>query len=292
MKIRTDIFLGDSKEILKNLPDNSIDLIVTSPPYADQRKATYGGIHHDKYVEWFLPISEQLLRVLKPTGTFVLNIKEKVVNGERSTYVMELILAMRKQGWLWTEEFIWHKKNSFPGKWPNRFRDSWERLLQFNKNKNFNMYQNEVKVPIGNWAKGRLKNLSETDKVRDNAKNGSGFGKNVSNWLGKETVFPTNVLHLATECNNKNHSAAFPEELPEWFIKLFTKQEDTVLDPFVGSGTTLFVSKRMKRHSIGIDITPEYYKMIKSKIKPVELYLLEPKAKYEKVKPQRRYAVR
>lgn len=292
MEIRTDIFLGDSKEILKSLPNNSVDLIVTSPPYADQRKATYGGIHHDKYVEWFLPISEQLFRVLKPTGTFVLNIKEKVVNGERSTYVMELIIAMRKQGWLWTEEFIWHKKNSFPGKWPNRFRDSWERLLQFNKSKNFHMYQNEVKVPIGDWAKGRLKNLSATDKIRDNAKNGSGFGKNVSNWLGKETVFPTNVLHLATECNNKNHSAAFPEELPEWFIKLFTKQGDTVLDPFVGSGTTLFVSKRMKRNSVGIDITPEYYEMIKSQIKPVELYLLEPKVKYEKTKPQRRYAVR
>ncbi|OAQ42700.1 DNA methylase [Pedobacter psychrophilus] len=292
MEIRTDLFLGDSKEVLKKLPDNSVDLIATSPPYADQRKGTYGGIHPDKYVEWFLPISEQLFRVLKPTGTFILNIKEKVVDGERSIYVMELIIAMRKQGWLWTEEFIWHKKNSFPGKWPNRFRDSWERLLQFNKSKNFNMYQDEVKVPIGDWAKGRLKNLSETDKIRDNAKNGSGFGKNVSNWLGKETVFPTNVLHLATECNNKNHSAAFPEELPEWFIKLFTKQEDTVLDPFVGSGTTLFVSKRMRRHSIGIDITPEYYEMIKSQINPVELYLLEPKVKYGEAKPKRRYAIR
>lgn len=75
-----------------------------------REKSTYGGIHPDKYVEWFMPISEELLRVMKPTGTFVLNIKEKVVNGERSTYVMELIIAMRKQGWLWTEEFIWHKK--------------------------------------------------------------------------------------------------------------------------------------------------------------------------------------
>lgn len=107
MEISTDLFLGDSKKELKKIPDNSIDLIVTSPPYADQRKSTYGGISADKYVEWFLPISEQLLRVLKPTGTFILNIKEKVVEGERSTYVMELILAMRKQGWLWTEEFIW-----------------------------------------------------------------------------------------------------------------------------------------------------------------------------------------
>jgi site-specific DNA-methyltransferase (adenine-specific) len=292
MKITTDLFLGDCKTELKKLPTNSVDLIVTSPPYADQRKNTYGGIHPDKYVKWFLPISEQLLRVLKPTGTFVLNIKEKVVDGERSTYVMELIIEMRRQGWLWTEEFIWHKKNCFPGKWPNRFRDSWERLLQFNKSKDFKMYQDEVKVPIGNWAKDRLKNLSETDKKRDNAKNGSGFGKNVSNWVGKEMVYPTNVLHLATECSNKNHSAAFPEELPEWFMKLFTKENDVVLDPFMGSGTTLSVANRLRRNSIGIDILPEYYKMVKNQLKEVELYLLEPKINYEAVKPQRRFAVR
>jgi site-specific DNA-methyltransferase (adenine-specific)/site-specific DNA-methyltransferase (cytosine-N4-specific) len=292
MEITTDIFLGDSKEQLKLLPDNSVDLIVTSPPYADQRKSTYGGIHPDKYVEWFLPISEQLLRVLKPTGTFILNIKEKVVEGERSTYVMELIIAMRKQGWLWTEEFIWHKKNSYPGKWPNRFRDSWERLLQFNKAKHFNMYQEEVMVPMGDWAKTRLKKLSDTDKIRDNSKVGSGFGKNISNWVDREKAYPTNVLHLATECNNKNHSAAFPQELPEWFIKLFTKENDTVLDPFMGSGTTLSVANRMKRNSIGIEIVPEYYEMVRKELKPVELYLLEPKVKYEKTKPKRRIAIR
>jgi site-specific DNA-methyltransferase (adenine-specific) len=211
-----------------------------------------------------LPITKELLRVLKPTGTFILNIKEKVVDGERSTYVMELILKMRQQGWLWTEEYIWPKKNCYPGKWPNRFRDSWERLLQFNKNKKFNMYQEEVMVPMGDWAKTRLKKLSTTDRIRDNSKVGSGFGKNISNWLNREKAYPTNVLHLATECNNKNHSAAFPEELPEWFIKLFTRERDTILDPFMGSGTTLFVANRMRRHSIGIDIVPEYYEMVKN----------------------------
>lgn len=293
MELKTDLFLGDSRKELKKLAANSVDLIVTSPPYADQRKSTYGGITHEKYVEWFLPISEELLRVLKPTGTFVLNIKEKVVDGERSTYVMELILAMRKQGWLWTEEFIWHKKNSYPGKWPNRFRDSWERLLQFNKNHKFAMYQEEVMVPMGDWAKSRLKNLSETDKTRDNSKVGSGFGKNISNWLKRDKAYPTNVLHLATECNNKNHSAAFPQELPEWFIKLFTKEYDVVLDPFMGSGTSLMVANRMKRHSIGIDIVPKYYEMVRNELAPVELYLLEPKPKYgKKIKSSRHYAVR
>src|SRR5438105_11959610 len=141
---QTQIFQGNCLDILPELKDCSVDLIITSPPYADQRKGTYGGIHPDKYVEWFLPTSSQLLRVLKPDGTFILNIKEKVSNGERHTYVLELILEMRKQGWLWTEEFMWHKKNCYPGKWPNRFRDSWERLLQFNKQRDFKMYQEAV----------------------------------------------------------------------------------------------------------------------------------------------------
>jgi len=292
VQIKTDLYLGDSREVLELLPNDSVDLIFTSPPYADQRKGIYGGVHPDKYVEWFLPVSEQLLRVLKPTGTFVLNIKEKVVDGERSTYVMELILAMRKQGWLWTEEFIWHKKNCYPGKWPNRFRDAWERLLQFNKHKQFNMYQEEVMVPMGDWAKSRLKNLSETDKIRDNSKVGSGFGKNISNWLDRDKAYPTNVLHLATECSNKNHSAAFPEELPEWFIKLFTKQGDTVLDPFMGSGTTNAMAQKLRRNSIGIEIVPEYYELVKSQLQPIQLYLLEPNGKYESDRPKKRSAVR
>src|SRR3990167_7694589 len=105
--ITTKILLGDSREVLKTVGDNTIDLIVTSPPYADRRKSTYGGINPADYVEWFLPISEQLLRVLRPTGTFILNIKEKAENGERNIYVLDLILSLRKQGWLWTEEFIW-----------------------------------------------------------------------------------------------------------------------------------------------------------------------------------------
>ncbi len=292
MEIKTDLFLGDCKNELNKIHDNSVDLIITSPPYADQRKSTYGGVRPDKYVEWFLPISKHLLRVMKPAGTFILNIKEKVVEGERSTYVMELILEMRKQGWLWTEEFIWHKKNSYPGKWPNRFRDSWERLLQFNKDKKFAMYQEDVMVPMGGWAKSRLKNLSTTDKIRDTSKVGSGFGKNISNWLERDKAYPTNVLHLATECNNKNHSAAFPEELPEWFIKLFTKERDIVLDPFMGSGTTLIVANRMKRNSIGIEIVPEYYEMVKQQLQPIELYLLEPDAEYAKTKSKRRSKVR
>lgn len=260
-KVKADVILGDCLEVLKTLPSNAVDLIVTSPPYADQRKNTYGGISPNNYVAWFLPIAHELLRVLNPKGTFILNIKEKAVNGERHTYVMELIMEMRKQGWLWTEEFIWHKKNCFPGKWPNRFRDSWERLLQFNKQKDFNMFQDAVRIPMGDWAKTRLKNLSETDKRRDNSKVGSGFGKNVSMWVGRDLAYPTNVLVMATESSNKNHSAVFPRELPRWFINLFTKPGDMVLDPFLGSGTTSVTAFQLDRNSIGIEILEEYYKL-------------------------------
>jgi site-specific DNA-methyltransferase (adenine-specific) len=268
--LRTEIILGDCFDVLKAFEDNSIDLIITSPPYADQRANTYGGISPDNYVQWFKPLSKELLRILQPTGTFILNIKEKVVEGERHTYVLELIQEMRRQGWLWTEEFIWHKKNCHPGKWPNRFRDAWERLLQFNKIKKFNMYQDEAMVPVGDWAKSRLKNLSETDKRRDNSKVGSGFGKNISNWIGRDMVYPTNVLHLASECSNKQHSAVFPKELPEWFIKLFTKQGDWILDPFVGSGTTCMVAKELWRNSVGIEVKEEYYQLAKSNIDSVK----------------------
>ncbi len=278
------IIHGDCEEVLTQLPDNCVDLIFTSPPYADQRKNTYGGIHPDDYVDWFMPKARQFYRVLKSTGTFVLNIKERVVKGERHTYVIELILAMRREGWLWTEEFMWHKKNSYPGKWPNRFRDNWERLIQFNKKRKFNMYQESVMVPVGDWAKTRLANLSDTDQIRDESNVGSGFGKNVSNWVGRDLVYPNNVLHLATECANRNHSAAFPTDLPRWFIKLFTEVGDTVLDPFVGSGTTALVAAELGRHYIGIDLMADYVDLSRERLAGIQIALpiaAEPTAEYD-----------
>jgi site-specific DNA-methyltransferase (adenine-specific) len=280
-EIVTRPILGDCREVLKTLDDHSVDLIFTSPPYADSRTTTYGGIRPDEYVDWFLPISAELLRVLKPDGTFVLNIKEKVVDGERHTYVIELILAMRRQGWLWTEEFIWHKKNCYPGKWPNRFRDAWERLLQFNKTRKFKMFQDQVMVPMGDWADKRLRNLSDTDQVRDNSRVGSGFGKKVANWIGRELVYPTNVLHLATETKNRSHSAVFPDALPEWFIKLFTESQDFVLDPFMGSGTTLRAAQRLGRNSVGIELLPDYFELAQQSIQPTVLTLFEGNESYD-----------
>jgi site-specific DNA-methyltransferase (adenine-specific) len=133
------------------------------------------------------------------------------------------------------------------------------------------MYQDEVMVPMGDWAKTRLKTLSETDKRRDNSRVGSGFGKNISNWIGRTMAYPSNVLHLATETGNKSHSAVFPKELPAWFIKLFTKPGDLVLDPFLGSGTTCIAAQELSRKSLGIEILKEYYDLAN---KNIEKYTL------------------
>jgi len=275
-EIKTELLQGDCLDVLsKTFPDNTFDLIITSPPYADSRAKTYGGIHPDDYVEWFLPRAEEFRRVLKPSGTFILNIKEKVVDGERHTYVLELILALRRQGWLWTEEYIWHKKNCYPGKWPNRFRDAWERCLQFNKSRKFKMFQDAVRVPMGNWSETRLKSLGKNDVVRFDSRVGSGFGKNIANWLGRHLAYPTNVLHLATETGNKQHSASFPLALPEWFIRLFTEEGDWVLDPFVGSGTTCEAAQRLRRNSVGIDIKSEYIDLAQTRLHPVKMTLFE-----------------
>jgi site-specific DNA-methyltransferase (adenine-specific) len=277
VQLENSIIHGDSRVELGRLATDSVDLIFTSPPYANSRKHTYGGVQPDRYVAWFLPFVDEFFRVLKPSGSFVLNIKEKVVDCERHTYVLELITSMRQRGWFWTEEYIWHKKNCYPGKWPNRFRDAWERCLHFTKSKRFSMYQESVMVPMGDWRHTRLRNLSETDRIRDESKVKSGFGKKIDNWIGRDLAYPTNVLHLATECGNKSHSAAFPEDLPAWFIKLFTKKNDLVLDPFLGSGTTVVAAARLLRKFVGIEIQVNYCQLAReqmAKLGPVQQELI------------------
>ncbi len=128
------------------------------------------------------------------------------------------------------------------------------------------MYQDAVRIPVGNWAEKRLAKLSETDRIRDLSKTKSGFGKNVSNWIGRDLVYPGNVLHLATESGNKSHSATFPIELPSWFIKLFTLEGDVVLDPFLGSGTTAIAAIRQARHFIGIEANAQHYNVARARI--------------------------
>jgi DNA modification methylase len=136
------------------------------------------------------------------------------------------------------------------------------------------MYQEAVMVPMGEWAEKRLKKLSQTDLIRDESRSQSGFGKRVANWVGRQWVYPTNVLHLATEVSNKNHSAVFPLELPMWFIRLFTQEGDIVLDPFMGSGTTARAALKLKRQYIGIEIRKEYVELANRTLQAIQPALL------------------
>lgn len=262
--VNNSILLGDSADLLADetlFPSNSIDLIVTSPPYADRRKENYRSVSSKKYVEWFTPISEQLYRVLKKRGSFILNIKEHTKNHERQTYVLELVLKLKEQGWLWIEEYCWYKKTAFPGHWRNKFRDSWERCYHFSKQTDIKIYQDNVKVPIGSWSKERFLSESKNDRKRLDSSSGSGLSRKVSNWHGKRKVYPSNVLEFAPVTNNRSHSAAFPKELPAWFIKLLTRKGNVVLDPFIGSGTTAIAAKELGRQFVGIEIERKHLRI-------------------------------
>ncbi|MEM7047737.1 MAG: site-specific DNA-methyltransferase [Pseudomonadota bacterium] len=248
------VYIGDCLEVMRTFDDDSVDLIITSPPYADARAHTYGGIALQDYVAWFCIRAREMRRILRPTGSFVLNIKERAHEGERHTYVLELILALKKDvGFRWVEEYIWHKTTAAPGKWKYRFRDSWERLLHFSKSKEIKMNQDAVKVPIGNWTEKRLTNMSDNDKARQESATRSKVGRRIANWQGKQMVYPSNVLHRAPITHNTGHSAAFPQWLPTFFIELFTDPGDVVLDPFLGSGTSYRAAKVLGRVPIGIE---------------------------------------
>ncbi len=258
-EIKNEILIGDCLEVMAKLPDNSIDLVVTSPPYADARAHTYGGVKPAEYVNWFAPRAEQIYRILKPTGSFVLNIKEKAINGERSLYVLDLISHLKKEtGYLWIEEYIWHKTTSMPGKWKYRFRDAWERIIHFAKSKDIKMNQQAVMQPVSDWTQQRLTNMNENDLSRQKSNTNPKTGRRISAWVGRDKVYPSNVLHRAPICHNTGHSAAFPDWLPKFFIELFTDSGDIVLDPFSGSRTTFRVAQSLGRIGVGIEIKAEY----------------------------------
>jgi site-specific DNA-methyltransferase (adenine-specific) len=256
-----EIIDGDCLQVLKGMESESVAFIMTSPPYADARKKTYGGCSTSEYLGWFLPISKELLRVLKPDGSFILNIKEKVENGERSTYVMELVLAMRSQGWLWIEEYIWHKKNPMPTSCPTRFKDGWEHCYHFAKTQTFQIHKDRLKIPVAEESIKRYERITIDDHNHEKSATGSGMARNwdrMKKTLDTGLVLPTNVLYLACETSNKGHSAAYPITLPTWFIKLLTNPADVVLDPFCGSGTTCCAAKELGRQYFGIEIYHEY----------------------------------
>ena len=241
----TELMHGDSLRVMEDLEADSVDLIMTSPPYADARAHTYGGPKPNDYVAWFLPFATQMRRIIRPTGSIVINIKEKVVDGQRHRYVLDLINALADDvGLRWVEEYVWHKSNPFPSKPQCRLKDGFERLLHFTKSSSFKFRADHVlqKSKQVEWRKYTITPDTESGMILDKR-----------NTFGRDKAYPSNVILCSSESRNRGHSAVYPEALPAFFIKLLTDEGDLVLDPFCGSGTTCQVAQDAGRDSIGVD---------------------------------------
>jgi site-specific DNA-methyltransferase (adenine-specific) len=251
------IIYGDSRKELLSYK-NQVDLIVTSPPYADARRNHYDSIHPDKFTEWFLTFNDSFYNSLKPTGSLVINIKDKVVNAVRHRYVWHTIESLCNKNWFSIDDYLWHKTNPMPGFWPTRLRDGWEYCFHLSKIKRPYFNSDAVRKPIGDWVESRLRNLGKNDLNRHNSINASGFGRNISKWVGKQTVLPSNVLSLPLVGKNKGHPAVFPVDLPLFFIKLLCPENGLVVDPFSGSGTTGIAALSLGRSCVLIDNNLKY----------------------------------
>ncbi|MFE4202124.1 DNA-methyltransferase [Aneurinibacillus aneurinilyticus] len=264
------IYQRDCIESIRMIPDESIDLIFTSPPYADRRKNTYGGVHESEYVNWFLPIAKEMKRVLKPTGSFFLNIKPHCHNGERVLYVFDLVLSLKRElGFMYVDEFVW-TKNGVPGKFTGRFKNAFEPVYHFAKQKGFTHNPYAVATPIkeASLARANRKACGETT-------NGSGFaGMREGSKLKDVTLaLPSNHVHIVQKTNQytpeAKHPAVFPVELPEFFIKAYSNENDVVLDPFMGSGTTAVSAAKLNRNFIGFELNPEYIEIANKRLDSV-----------------------
>lgn len=261
------IICGFAEDELKKLPDNSVDLIFTSPPYANRRKKVYGGISEEDYVNWFKPIAIEIKRVLKPTGSFFLNLKPHTNKGERSLYVFELVLMLKKElGFLFVDEYCW-TKNGFPGLLKGRFKNSFEPVYHFTKESPNTITFN----PLACGTPMKAESVARTFRKQcGQPKNGSGMtGMNTTNIRNLELARPSNVI-VANNVSNQftlksEHSATFPEKLVSFFVKSFSNVGDVVMDPFGGSGTVGVVCIKENRKYILIDKEPLFVDLMKKR---------------------------
>ena len=254
--------IGDCMELSKQLPDDYIDLVVTSPPYADT--VSYGKdinvFSPENYPDWILPLFVESNRFLKPTGSFILNINDKIVKGERSIYVMETVIKIvKKSGLKLYDRYIWHKKNGLPMGGEKRLNDRMEYIFHFVRDtKNFKTNMDVVRVPYAKSSINRYKTPVAQHKVdTDGIKSRGECKMNVLNPLGSK---PTGVFRFdnAGVLKGVKHPAPFHPDLPKWFIKFLSDKGDIVLDPFMGGGTTAEVALDLGRDYIGFEKNKTY----------------------------------
>jgi len=267
--------LGDTMRLAKELPDDSIDLVVTSPPYADT--VSYGHevkiFNPEDYIDWFLPLFHEASRFLKPTGSFILNINDRATNGERSIYVFELVTRIVKESGLKLfDRYIWFKKSALPMPGDKRLNDRIEYIFHFVKDgKKFKTNTDRVREPYEEISLRRFKSKVHGNDIIN--KNGttelSQRGSSKPHPLGKK---PITVFRFDTgsALRGLKHPAPFHPQLPEFFIKWLTDEEDIILDPFMGGGTTAVASMKLGRNFIGFDVNPEYIKMTEDRLKGIK----------------------
>ncbi len=248
----------DSLGGMRKLAAESIDLVFTSPPYVDLRR---GGVRPDNYVAWFLPFAFEIKRLLKASGSFILNINDRVVKKERHLYVHELVLALKRYAGLkYIEPYVWHKPNAFPGAYGRRLKDAFEYVFWFGKTVEVAFYPEAVGmdyVSLGSGESATLQRRVSGRTVRPARMRRRGWSD------------PGNVVTEPVPNMRNPHPAQMPMKLAQVFVKLATQPGDLVLDPFAGSGTTLVAAKQLGRRYLGYEIVPEYAELARSRLKRV-----------------------
>lgn len=267
--IKEGVTCGNALDVLSYFPAGSVDLFFTSPPYADAR--AYSRIHPDEYVEWFMPFAKAMYYATSETGSLVLNIKNRVANrgvlaGQRHPYVYQLVLTLQEMGWRWIETYIWVKPNAVPGKFGPRTKDSFEYVYHFARGASPFFDLDAVRVPYkADYAEIERRKRDTLGRRNTEA----GFGRDRTKTYRLGGADPGNVVSVSQTYNQYKgvaHTAAMPEGLAEFFVKVASPKGGVVIDPFAGSGTTIVVARRLGRLSGGIEIHQEHVDIARCRI--------------------------
>jgi len=243
---------SDAGDVDRLLAGVRLNLIVTSPPYAEQRKEQYGGVPADEYVDWFLPVAALWRERLAEDGSFFLNIKEHCEDGERHLYVKWLVIGLRGDGWKFVDELYW-KRQGYPGDYHYRFKNAIEPVFHFAR-------QTACKFRPGNVLQEYAQEYEA--KQYGESHSGSGFHTGGVKPQADVGARPTNVIEVgqgaSVQHTGAEQPAVFPVGLPTFFLKAYSDPGDTALDPFLGSGTTLIAAEQTERVAYGMEILPRY----------------------------------
>jgi DNA modification methylase len=269
-------FLGDSLELLNQLPDKSINLVLTSPPFALQREKEYGNKVQDEYVGWLAQFAEVVYRKLKDDGSFVLDLGGAYEKGKpvRSLYNFRVPIHFCDEiGFFLAEDFYWFNPSKLPSpiEWVNkrkiRAKDSVNTVWWFSKSE---FPKADVSRVLTEYSDRMKKLLEDPGKFYDPKKRPSGH--DISTGFGKDNggAIPSNLLQIPNSDSNgqylrgckalslKAHPARFPSKLPEFFIRFLTEPGDLVVDIFAGSNTTGFVAEQECRYWLAFENELQY----------------------------------